>query len=41
MSDLFGSVKMVELPPVLERAADSASHSNFFVCGDVFVYLSL
>ena len=26
MSDLFGSVKMAELPPVWDRAADSACH---------------
>ena len=26
VSDLFGSVKMAELPPVWERAADSACH---------------
>ena len=30
MSDLFGSVKMAELPPVWERVADSACHLKFY-----------
>ena len=42
MSTLFNSVKVTELPPVCERAANSAYHLSFFlfvkICLSVFLF---
>ena len=38
MSDFFGSVKMAELPPVWERAADSACLLFVRICLSVFPF---